>query len=127
MRLSREDFLKADDIVTEEVDLSDIKGYNGSILVRGLTGAERDAWIGGLSRQVGNKVVRNTANATAKLVALCCVDDDGNRLFTDLDVVALGKKSGQALDRVFEVAQRLSGLSDDDVREAEGNSEAIQS
>jgi hypothetical protein len=37
-------------------------------------------------------------------------------------VEALGKKSAAALNRVFEVAQRLSGITDDDVEELAKNS-----
>jgi hypothetical protein len=54
------------------------------------------------------------ANVRAKVVTRCVVGDDGNRLFTDSDVVALGGKSAAALERVYAVAARLSGLSDDD-------------
>jgi len=38
-------------------------------------------------------------------------------LFTDADVKALGMKSAVALQRVFDVAQRLSGITSDDVDE----------
>jgi hypothetical protein len=54
------------------------------------------------------------ANVRAKVVTRCVVDDDGNRLFTDADVVQLGGKSAAALERVYAVAARLSGLSDED-------------
>jgi hypothetical protein len=55
-------------------------------------------------------------NATAKLVARCIIDPDTREpMFTQSDVHALGEKSGAALDRVFTVAQRLSGMSDDDL------------
>jgi hypothetical protein len=36
-------------------------------------------------------------------------------------VALLGEKSAAALQRVFEVGQRLSGLSDGDVEELAGN------
>ena len=49
-------------------------------------------------------------NIRAKLVARCMVDDVGDRIFADSDVEALGKKSAQALDRLFGVAMRLSAL-----------------
>lgn len=117
MRLSKDDILKAEDLVTEEVDLSDLPGYNGSVLVRGLTGRERDEYEASVLEMRGNKMVPNTANVRAKLVVKCAVDDDGKRLFTDTDANALGEKSGAALDRMFEVAARLSGLRDEDVKE----------
>ena len=38
-------------------------------------------------------------------------------MFTDADVVALGAKSAAALDRIYDVATRLSGITDEDVEE----------
>jgi len=37
------------------------------------------------------------------------------------DVKALGEKSAAALERVFDVARKLSGLSEDDVEELAGD------
>jgi hypothetical protein len=122
MRLSRDDFLKAEDNVAEEVDLSDIPGYHGSVLVRGMTGRERDDFE--LSfQQRGRRGefmpvgITNLANITARLVSRCVVDDDGNRLFTDADVTALGNKSSAALERLNAVASRLSGIGPKEMQE----------
>jgi hypothetical protein len=43
-------------------------------------------------------------------------------VFTDADIVALGAKNAAALNRLFEVAQRLSGLRGEDFEELLGNS-----
>lgn len=119
MRLSRDDILKADDIVTEEVEVPE---WGGSVLVRGLTGRERDEYEASMAVQRGSKLVPDPANLRAKLIARCVVGDDGNLLFTPSDVDLLGRKSGAAVDRVFEVAARLSGLSDEDMDDLEKNS-----
>jgi hypothetical protein len=58
----------------------------------------------------------------AKLVARCVVNSDLEPVFTQQDVNALGELSASALDRVFEVASRLSGLSEADLEAASGNS-----
>ncbi len=61
----------------------------------------------------------------AKLVALCVIHPEtGERLFAPEDVDVLGRLSGAALARVFGVAARLGGLTDEDVEELEGNSSA---
>jgi hypothetical protein len=49
------------------------------------------------------------------------VDAKGQRLFSDAEAHALGKKSGAALERVSSVAMRLAGLTQDDVEELAGN------
>jgi hypothetical protein len=46
-------------------------------------------------------------------LTLC--DSQGDRLFDDSEIAALGRKSARALDRVFSVAQRLNGIGVDQV------------
>ena len=55
------------------------------------------------------------------------VDEKGTRLFNDNDAYALGRKSSKYIDMVFEVAQKLNGISDDDIELLAGNSKAAQS
>jgi hypothetical protein len=115
LHLSRDDILKAEDCRTQEVDVPE---WGGTVLVRGMTGRERDQFeTSMLERGRGGRMVPNTANTRAKVVARCVVDEDGTRLFTDADVAALGEKSGAAIDRVFEVAATLSGLAERDREE----------
>lgn len=114
--LSKADILEVSDLETETVEVPE---WGGQVIVRSLSGEERDAWEEGLlvERKKNGKTTReaNLKNIRAKLVAISTVDQDGNRLFTDYDVQALGKKSASALQRIFKVAQRLSGLSDEEV------------
>jgi hypothetical protein len=118
MRLSRDDVLKAEDITAEEVDVPE---WGGSVLVRGLTGRERDEFEVSMTVRHGGQMVQDFANLRARLVARCIVDEDGQRLFTDSDVAALGEKSAAAIDRVFTVASQLSGLGEKDVEELTAN------
>ena len=111
-RLSKEAILAADDTRTEEVEVPE---WGGSVLVRGMTGRERDEFESSMLIQAAGQTARDLRNTRAKLVAKCAVDGDGRRLFADDDVAALGEKSAAALVRVFEVAARLSGLDEEDV------------
>ena len=121
--LTRDDILKREDIFIEEVEVPE---WGGTVRVRGMSGVERDAFensflVEAAPQNGQRRRKRQTAkkasldNARAKLCAWCIVDGDGNRMFTDADVVALGAKSAAALDRVSEVAQELSGITEDDV------------
>ncbi len=110
--LSRDAILAADD---REYEVVPCPEWGGEVRLRSLTGAERDAYEQSLVQTRGKSREMNLRNARAKLVALCAVDENGNRLFTDADVNALGKKNAKPLDRLFDVARRLSGLSEDDV------------
>jgi len=122
--LNREAILAAKDLPRELVEVPE---WGGAVYVRALTGAERDQFEASIVEQRGRDVRMNMRNIRAKLVALTVVDEDGQRIFTDDDVAALGGKSAAALDRLFAVAQRLSGLSKEDVEELAKNSESGQS
>lgn len=112
--LSRDAILGADDLEYEELDVPE---WGGTVRVRSLSGAERDAYEASMRLQRGKEFIANMANIRAKLVAKCVVDENGERIFTDNDAPALGEKSASALDRIFEVAARLSRISDEDVEE----------
>lgn len=116
--LTREAILQAVDLLTEDVEVPE---WGGIVRVRGLTGAERDRFEGSVVQVKGRKAAMNLHNLRARLVALTAIDEDGERLFSSKDVEALGEKSAAALERVFSAAQRLSGLSDEDVEELTKN------
>lgn len=85
--------------------------------IRGLTGTERDAYESSVRQFKGQQMVVKLENVRARLVSLCLVDGEGARVFTDKEVVDLGKKSGRVLDRLFDQAAALSGLTADQVEE----------
>lgn len=122
--LSKADIFGRDDRRYETVDVPE---WGGSVRLRSLTGAERDDWEGSLVHQVGRKTHTDLRNMRAKLVQLSAVDENGLPLFDKADVMKLGNMNAAALDRLFETCQRLSGLSDEDVAELEGNSGPAQS
>lgn len=122
--LTRDAILAASDITVETVPVPE---WGGEVLVAGLTGAQRDEYEQSTIKQRGQDVEMNLANMRAKLVSLSVVDENGKRLFSDKDVTALGKKSARALQRVFDVAMRLSGISKEDLDELAKNSESDQS
>lgn len=113
--LNRDSILAASDLPTEEVPVPE---WGGSVYVRTMSGTERDSFEQSIvDAKKGNGMV----NVRARLAVRVLCDDKGGRLFADSDADALGKKSGKALDRVFEVAQRLCGIGAKDVKELEGN------
>jgi len=116
--LTREAILEADDRVTEWVDVPE---WGGRVLVRSLEGIERDHYEASIANIRWNgttpTVESKRDNIRARLAAMVMIDEEGINLFTPADVLVLGHKSAAALERVFKVAQRLSGLSDEDVEE----------
>lgn len=117
--LTRDQILQADDRITEEVAVPE---WGGKVLVRSLSGTERDAFEDAIIEGKGKNRQVNMRNLRAKLVAMAVVGADGLPIFTRADVEALGSKNAAPLDRIFERAQILSGLRDEDVDELVGNS-----
>lgn len=124
MILTRDDILRADDIQAEIVDVPE---WGGQVRVKGLSGTERDRFEQDSIDQRGKANKLNLANIRARLLVLCLVDEQGNRLFQRSDIDLLGQKSAVALNRVFEAARRLSGLNQEDVEELAENFDDGQS
>jgi len=112
--LKRNDILAKKDLPRELVSVPE---WDGEVYVRGLSAAELDRYQTSMLQQRGKNRVTNLENVRSKLVVLCAVDEDGKRLFEDGDMKALSEKSGSAVNRLFEVAQKLCGLGSDDVAE----------
>jgi hypothetical protein len=116
--LKRSNIAAAQDIKTETVSIPE---WGGEVLVRGLTGVERDQFDKSVIDSQTKEITLD--NVTAKLVAASVVDEDGNPVFDQPgDVDMLGTKSASALHRIGAVAQRLSGLTKEDVEELVKNS-----
>lgn len=118
--LTKEQILGADDLEREEVEVSQ---WGGSVLVQGLTAKQRGILMDRLIDQRGNGRKLRLADIQVLTCALSIVDADGARMFSDMELSKLASKSSAALQAVFEVAQRLSGLSDEQVEELAKNSE----
>ena len=117
--LTREMILQADDLRRELVSIPE---WGGEVYVRSLTGAERDQFEAGMMKiVVGGTPVVKLELARARLASLTMCDESGQRLFTEADVVALSGKCAAPLERVFEAAGQLSGLSKADVEELAKN------
>ena len=118
--LTREAILAAPDLVTETVAVPE---WGGEVLVRSLELAEREQYEAGSFIMRGETREVNLATLRARLLALALVDLDGHALFREADITALGRKNGRVMARLFEVAQRLSGLGARDIETLAKNSE----
>src|SRR4051812_5916733 len=119
--LTRDAILAALDLPTETVAVPE---WGGEVRVRGMTGTERDAFEMETFSSNGKNKEANWANMRARALARGIVDESGDRIFTDADIALLGSKSAAAMDRVFEVFQRLNGLRSSDLDTLAKNSES---
>lgn len=122
--LSKEAIFAADDILTEEVYVPE---WKGSVTVCGMTGAAKDAYERSIVDIKGNKHTVNRDHLRAKLLIRTLVNEHRQPLFTESDIIKLGTKSASVLDRLCEIAQRLSGMRQADADELKKTSETTQS
>ena len=122
--LTKQQIVDANDLETVEVN---VPQWGGSVLVRALTAKQRGQLMSTLIDQTKDGRTLRLQDLQARLCAMSIVDGQGKRFFSDNELAALGAKSSAALQRVFEVAQRLSGLSDEQVGELSKNSDETPS
>jgi hypothetical protein len=118
--LTKEAILSADDRKFEDVSVPE---WGGTVRVATISAIEQDRW----SEAAGKDGGISKETFRIQYVALCCVDESGNQLFAPKHVEALGKKSSRAIQRVFDAAAKLNGISGEAAEELEKNSEAGQS
>lgn len=123
--LSKDEILGMDDIPTEEVVVPEWKGR--TVLVCGMTAAGKNAYEASLVEIKGTTRKVRMDNATAKLLVRTIVNRQRQPLFTETDIERLGTKSAAALERLAQVALRLSSMRVSDVEELVKNSDAAQS
>lgn len=111
--LTGEELLAATQLPQEAVELPGL----GTVYVRGMTGKQRDEWENSLMRGRGTARRTDTRNARARLAVRCLVNAQGDRLYRDEDAERLGNIRVDYLQKIFEAAQRLSGVSDEDIDE----------
>jgi hypothetical protein len=108
MPLTKDQILESSDLTSVEVQVPE---WGGSVLVRTMTGADRDAFETSMvTINPDGTRTPEMKNLRAKLVALTLVDEANNRLFDVSDIPRLAAKSSAALERVFDVSQRINGL-----------------
>ena len=109
MASSRETLLQPRPVPTQRVDLPEF-GEGEYVICHGMTAQEKNrheakAWKSDFSG------LNPGAMVTQKLrqVAFCVRDDNGQRIFSDEDLSALGKWPASVFERVCDVCSELSG------------------
>ena len=120
MFLSKEAILSADDKIIEEVEVSE---WGGTVRLKSLTGAQRDKYEAAIVDMKGKDPKIKLEDLKVRLLALCIVDEQGDRIFGDSkeDLQALGSKNAKIINRLFERCQSICGMTTKDVEELEKN------
>ena len=84
------------------------------VLVKGFTLGAKDDFLASILDKTTNEPNVRAFNAGI-LVGTAHDPESGERLFSEIDIPTLKQKSAAALDRLIQVGQRLSGLSEEAV------------
>ena len=126
--------LNFDDIVAsqdKEYQDVDVPEWGGTVRIATMSGEDRDRWELSMmqaddSSERGFKL-NFDAYSRVRLVAMCLVDDNFNRIFvTKEQIEKLSQKSGKVMDLLYDVAQRVNGITDEDIDDLEKNSVSAQ-
>lgn len=104
-----------------EIEKVEVPEWGGFICVRGMTGKELNRFQETIIKQRGNKQVLDMTSAREQVAIMCCCDEAGKSVFNDSDLAMLSEKGAGPLQRIFDVAQRLSGLTDEEVEKTSKN------
>jgi hypothetical protein len=114
MLLTKEQILGADDLPFEDVPVPE---WGGTVRVISMMDVEREQF----ELKFAGKKGEGMAGVKRWLCAMTIADEARKPIFAVSDVDALGRKSGAALNRVFDVAARLNGLTKQDQEELAKN------
>ena len=118
MELTREQILEAEDVEILKVETPE---WGGHVFVK--TVIANESYAHSKNRIDGNGEIEEV-NLIVDYCAFVMCNSKGERIFTNDDVEALGKKNTKTLLRVYEAGKKLNG---EDLEELEKNSEATQS
>ena len=113
--LKREEILSKTSLKTEKVIIEE---WDGEVLVSEMSGAMRDGWEQAIREKDSSG---RLVSPRAKLIVFTVVDENGNRIFKDDDIEAIGKLSSETLEKICAAAMRLNGLGADEISKAKKN------
>ena len=117
----RDDILKSR---TAKPKMEAIQVFGHPLYVRKIKGAELDQYEGQRLDIRSAKDIRiNYRNMRARLVVLVLCDENGERIFSDADVEAVGELPADELDAIYDVGLRLNGMDKDATERLEKNSD----
>lgn len=114
MSLTKEQILAAEDMGLLKVAVPE---WGGDIFIRVMTVGERDAY----ENEWQKKKETGVDDFRTKFLVRCIVDEKGNRLFDNGDVVRLSQKSARVMNRLWLAAMEHNNLSDDSLEEVAKN------
>jgi hypothetical protein len=118
--LSREAFLRPAKVNVVEVPVPEL---GGSVYVKGMTAKDRSRFETQFQLSSGKSNTRKLKEIRERLVIACLCDEEGVLLLQDSDVDAVGAQPAAVVERIVDAAQKVCGMSNNDVEDLAKNSE----
>ena len=97
-----------------------------SIRIQSLSEAEKSQYETCLIAKNGRGIMRERLqDDTRRLIALCVVDEEGKRIFSDSDLSAIANLDSYISSRIYDACQEHCGFNKGDIDETVKNSEEI--
>lgn len=117
MALSKDAIFAVKDSDSHEVDVPE---WGGSILLRSMTGKQRNDYEHWATTQSKEKVP-DYRGIRERLIICCAVDENGDALFTESDLAKLAEKNSEVIDRLHTECRAICGMDEDSVEDAVKN------
>ena len=117
MALSKNEIFAVKDVDIHEVEVPE---WGGSILLRGMTGEQRNNYEHWAHTQ-SKETVPDYRGIRERLIMSCAIDENGEALFTEDDLQQLAAKNSEVIDRLHEKCRELCGMDQDAVEDAAKN------
>ena len=101
-----------------QLSMKAVKVWGEDANIRRMTGTERDAFEASIFDASGKM---DKAQFRAKLLVKTLADEAGVRLFTDTEIGVLSELPSDELVRLYDIAEKLNGLSKQDVEDLTKN------
>ena len=113
-RLTRGNIESVNDLPTAEVEVPE---WNGHVVVQTMTGGDRDAFQHEVLKRSTEDGKMDIRGIKAMLVQHTVIDDDGELMWEPEDLDIIQGKSPVAIDRIYDEAAKLNGLTAEEVEE----------
>lgn len=120
--LGKQEILAARDLVIEHVEVPE---WGGAVCIRSISARERGLIEAGAARwkELKGKDDSFARNFTVRMAGLAICDEAGKRLFSEEEIQHLADRNAAVISRLAEIAQRLAGLTKEDIEALAKNSE----
>ena len=95
-----------------------------TVRIQSLSEKEKSTYETRLIAKSGRGILRERLqDATRRLIALCLVDENNDRVFSDSDVNQIGEMDSFVSSRIYDAAQEHCGFNKGDIEDTVKNSE----